>query len=403
MMPKHKPRIAYVLQDFHIGGMESIIYRVASTLRDDFDFYFVACHVPDILPKFHKVGTAVYIGQNWWALRNYLKKQKIDLVQYGNVRWFADAALAAGVPVVIERTDGLRSGAALRPKKGIDGVIASTKGTIEPISKLIDRGKIDLIYNGIDLDKFRSIEADRLGFSPNDVLIGRVSRFTKGKNIAFLIDAVRALHEKYPYVRLVLVGGNSKMPQAQDEESMLREQAAGLEDHVVFTGYVDDPSAIIKGFDIGTCVSRPNNEGIPNSLLESMACGQPVVATCVDDIPELVVHEENGLLIEDNDLDGVVNALERLITDGGLRKALGQAGYLRIKRDFNLSEQIDAYAALYQRYLRSSHSRYWRGFYYSIILVVKMVVDKIVPAPVYRLYRRGMGKMRLILKGAQND
>ena len=118
---KVKPRIAYILQDFHIGGMESILYRLAKELHLQFDFFFIATHSSDILDKFYEVGTPVYIGQKWLKLRRFLRDHQIDIVQYGNLRIYADVALSAGVPIVIERTDGIRNGVALQSKKGFVG------------------------------------------------------------------------------------------------------------------------------------------------------------------------------------------------------------------------------------------------------------------------------------------
>lgn len=398
-----RPRIAYILQDFHIGGMESIIYRIAARLRDRYDIYFIATHVPEILSKFHEVGTAVYLGQDWLGLMRYLRQERIDLVQYGNVRSYADAALVAGVPVVIERTDGLRRGAALRSKAGLDAVIASTQGTIGPISQLIAREKIHLIYNGVDVKHFAGIAPDRLGFANNDILIGRVSRFGPGKNNGLLIDAVRILCEWHPNVRLILVGGSSKMPGAPDEAQALRERAWGLEAHVHFTGYVDHPEWIVKGFDIGTCVSRAGNEGIPNSLIECMAAGKPVVATRVDDIPELVEHEKTGLLIDDNDLDGLVAAMERLMTDPMLRQRLGEAGQERVARDFDLDAQVEMYDALYCRLLANRRvplALWARQQRFRVRLLARVGWDRLAPAGVKSLWHRARGKWLAIRQRA---
>jgi glycosyltransferase involved in cell wall biosynthesis len=399
--PSRKLRIAYILQDFHIGGMESWLYRVACHLTERCSFIFIATHVEDILPKFREVGTAIYVGQDWHKLARTLREQQIDIVQYANLREYGDAALAAGVPIVIERTDGLRHGAALRSKAGIDAVIASTRGTIPAISRLIDPARIHLIYNGIDLAHFDGLQPDRLHFAPDDFVIGRVSRFGRGKNLALLIDAVRQLAPKYPNLRLLLVGGNSKSGQTpDDEEIILRERARGLEDHVFFTGYVDHPEALIKGFNVGTCVSRPGNEGIPNSLLESMVAHQPVIATAVDDIPELIEHEVNGLLIDDNNLDQLVAAIERLMNDLPLRAALGAAGRQRIERDFDLTTQAAGYDALYQQLWRqrSTGSRLaWRRAYWSLVLWIKVLAARVIPPTLDSLFRRVRGKLRTVL------
>ncbi|MCC6904379.1 MAG: glycosyltransferase family 4 protein [Anaerolineae bacterium] len=400
-VPAEKIRLAYILQDFHIGGMETWIYRLASRLRDRYDLTFVATEVEEITPRFHALGEAIYVGHDWLRLVRLLRRKRIQVVQYGNVRLYADCALAAGVPVVVERTDGLRSGVALRSKRGLDAVVASTRSTIEPIARLIPRKKIHLIYNGIDLAELDTTPPDRLDFGPEHIVIGRVSRFGAGKNLGLLIDAVRALARRYPQVRLVLVGDNSRIPGAPDEMSLLRERARGLEEFIRFTGHVEQPEALIRGFDIGACVSRPNNEGIPNSLLESMAARQPVVATAVDDIPELVEDGVNGLLIADNDLAGLVAALERLIADPMLRARLGAAGRATIERSFNLDVQAERYDALFRGLLETPRAPsviVLRRLRFSLELTARIALESSPGRAISRFAARARGKLARLLQ-----
>lgn len=395
-MSSSKRRVAYILQDFHIGGMESLIYRIARRLTDHYDVYFIASHVPDILPLFSEIGTAVYIGQDWLKLARYLQQERIDLVQYGNVRAYADAALAAGVPVIIERTDGLRRGVALQSKAGLSAVIASTRGTVDPIARLIPRERIHLIYNGIDLQDLDCQPVDRLGCGDEAILIGRVSRFGPGKNLEMLIEAVRQLAPRYPQVRLALVGDNSRIPGTPDVMSELRARAKGLEEQVIFTGHVENPIPLVKGFDIGTCVSRQGNEGIPNSLIESMAARRPVVATRVDDIPELVEDQVNGILIDDGDLTQLVAALERLIQDADLRRRMGEVGRRRVETDFNLDQQAEAYQQLYDHLLahQPPPAAIWlRRQQYAIGLLMQAGWERFGPTWLKTLAHRVRGKL----------
>jgi glycosyltransferase involved in cell wall biosynthesis len=122
-----------------------------------------------------------------------------------------------------------------------------------------------------------------------------------------------------------------------------------IRQNVIFTGEIDQPFDILKGFDIATCVS--NHEGIPNSLLEAMACGKPVIGTNVGQIPELIDHEVNGFLIPPNNDDALLEALDRLIADHSLRQKFGQAGKLKVKDFFDIKKQSRRYADLYKTLL----------------------------------------------------
>ena len=351
---KRKPRIAYLLQMFGIGGMPKWLFNLAGELQAEFDFTFIATHSSYVRAEYRQVARLVTLPFNKWVLAAYLKGRRIDLAQVANLRRYTKAARLAGVSVIIERTDGLRSGAALNSKEGLDLVVASTRGVVPHLEQLIAPEKIRVIYNGINVAAFEGVRPQRFGFGGEDVLVGRTSRLAGGKNISLLIQALIALRKdaNYQHVRLVVCGGDNTQRGAQPMLKTLKAEAAPLGESAVFTGEVFDTHAITLGYDIATCTSRPHNEGIPNSLIEAMGAGLPVVATAVDDIPELVADGETGLLVPSDDVDGLVQALKRLIDDETLRRRMGAAGQARVAKDFNLSVQARKYGDLYWELLK---------------------------------------------------
>ena len=352
-----KPRIAYFLQTFGTGGIQTCLYNVATRLREEFEFHFVATHSDYVLPKFKQVAHSVVLPFRAKALTAYLKEHRIDIAQTHNLREYIDAALMAKVPVVVERTDGIRNGAALRPKNGLDGVIASARGTIPEIARLIDESKIVLIYNGIDIKAIQEATPQRFGFSQGDIIIGRTSRLGRGKNVSLLIKATMELRKSYDNVRLVICGGDTTRPDAERMLDRLKAEAEPLGNSVVFTGDVEYSEGITRGYDIATCVSLPGNEGIPNSLLEAMAGAKPVVATEVDNIPELVEHGESGLLVKSDDVGQLVQALKHLIENPQARWEMGQRGRMKVESEFNLDKQAEEYGSLYNRLLVEKSSQ----------------------------------------------
>lgn len=347
---KTKPRVAYLLQMFGLGGMPKWIYNLAKNLGDEFDFYFIATHSKVFAPEFCRVARVRALPFNRLALAAYLRWHRIDLAQTANKRLYARAALLARVPVVIERTDGLRHGAALTPKDGLDAVIASTKGTIPALSELIDPSKIHLIYNGVDIQKLNAAAPERFGFGPEDIIVGRTSRLTRGKNISLLIRAVIELRRDpaFGHVRLVVCGGDNTQAGAEPMLEELKREAAPLGGSAVFTGEVFDPAGINAGFDIATCTSWPDNEGIPNSLLEALAVGKPVAATRVGDIPELIRPGQEGFLVDNEDLQGLVKALKVLAENRELREEMGARSRSRVEQEFEMGAQVRKYAELYR-------------------------------------------------------
>jgi glycosyltransferase involved in cell wall biosynthesis len=341
-----KPKICFILQDFAIGGIETCLYNLAAQLKDEFEFHFIATHVKHIEPKFTSIGPALYIPVGRKLVR-YLKDQNFDLVQTHNLRDYVDCALEAGVPVIVERVAGNRS--TENSKDGVNWVVASNKGTLPLIQNTIDPSLVSVIYNGVDIEALEKVQPNRLDCKDTDVIIGRVSRLGRGQNIHMLVRAMVRIVQKYPHAKLIVVGGTSRMPGAEDVLPELKKLAMSIRQNVIFTGEIDQPFDILKGFDIATCVS--NHEGIPNSLLEAMACGKPVIGTNVGQIPELIDHEVNGFLIPPNNDDALLEALDRLIADHSLRQKFGQAGKLKVKDFFDIKKQSRRYADLYKTLL----------------------------------------------------
>jgi glycosyltransferase involved in cell wall biosynthesis len=344
------PRIAFTLYDFHVGGIENWLYRLAKSLNQEFEFYFLATKVPQPLAKFLQVGTFAFLPDPVQMIR-YLKEQKIDIVQVHNQRWPVDAALAAGVDHVIERTDGSRSCTRI-PKYGLSLIIASSQGTIPMIGRNFPKARIKLVYNGIDLEEVDRADTQKV-WGEDAFVIGRASRFGRGKNLAMLIEAVGRLKVDHPQLKLLLIGGDSSLPGAEPMEAELRTQAEPFGDTIRFIGYQENPLPWTKGFDIGVCVSNPGNEGIPNSLLEAMACSKPVIATDVDQINELVVDGCNGVIIPPGDTEALIQAIDRMIRDPELCKRMGMAGRKVVEDRFSLPSSAHEYAQIYRSFLKN--------------------------------------------------
>ncbi|MEO5339268.1 MAG: glycosyltransferase [Magnetococcus sp. MYC-9] len=342
-----RPRIGLVLWDWNMGGIASWMFRVAAAIPE-FEFHFIATHLELHAQRCEEVGRFAYTP-GFWPLVRHLRRHSFDLVQVSNNRWPVDAARAAGVPRIIERTDG--TGSCCRLAKGdLDWVIISAQGTEPYIRRFWPQVPTQNIRNSVDLQEvdatkpLRSAAADR-------VVIGRCSRFGWGKRMDLLIDATAILVERERSVQLVLAGEDSKLTGALSIESDLHRQAAPLGDRVQFFGRTDTPLALAHGFDIAVCSSNPFNEGIPNSLIEPMACGKPVVATDIDQVSELVIDGVNGFLVPPGDAMALANALDRLVTDVSLRARMGQAARRTIEERFSFDVALDRYRTLYRRLL----------------------------------------------------
>src|SRR5947208_1677913 len=100
----------------------------------------------------------------------------------------------------------------------------------------------------------------------------------------------------------------------------------------------------LQAADIFALASTTDAQGatdvFPTVILEAMASARPVVSTCLAGIPELVVHDETGILISPTDTAALANALEQLLRDPDLRLRFGRAGRARIEQHFRIENTV---------------------------------------------------------------
>lgn len=116
---------------------------------------------------------------------------------------------------------------------------------------------------------------------------------------------------------------------------------------VRFTGRVEDLRDGLEGVSVFVHASRLG-EGMPNAVLEAMACGIPVVATDVGGTAEAVVDGETGYLVASGDVSAIREGVRRLLADPEAAKAMGEAGRARVKTRFGVSRMVSEYEALYE-------------------------------------------------------
>lgn len=172
---------------------------------------------------------------------------------------------------------------------------------------------------------------------PGKFIVGHVGALDNPqKGQEFIIDAARVSALKHPELQFVLVGGG-------DDEAWLRSAAAGL-DNVSFIGFVDNVGDYLGAFDLFILPS--NREGIGSILFDAMEQELPIVASRVGGVPDIVHHDENGLLIEPAAPDQLLDAIVRLQRDAGMRERFGKAGH-RIAAGFTAAAMCEKYIRIY--------------------------------------------------------
>ncbi len=176
----------------------------------------------------------------------------------------------------------------------------------------VPQRKLHVIRNGVDLTRFQMMDrlearkrvGQHLKQSIGGPLLLSVGNLVELKGHALLIEAVGALRERLPALRLLIVGEG---PERSHLEQLI--ERLSLKDRVHLVGVVPNAalSAWYSAADLKVLVS--SREGLPNVLLEALACGTPVLATAVGGVPELVTEPFLGSLLEERTVPALVQAI----------------------------------------------------------------------------------------------
>ena len=185
---------------------------------------------------------------------------------------------------------------------------------------------------------------EQLGIAADSLVIGMIANLRAVKDQASLIRAVALLRDRFPNVVLVLIGGG-------DPASLQREaEAQGVAQMVRLPGAWPNVPSAHWLFDVSVLSSV--SEGFPNSLVEAMAAGRPVVATAVGGIPDAVVHGETGLLVPPRAPEQLAEALATLLESPALREQFGAAGLVRARERFTSDVVLPQLGELYKSLAR---------------------------------------------------
>jgi glycosyltransferase involved in cell wall biosynthesis len=303
-------------------------------------------------------------------LASYLRQNRIDIVHaynfYANV-FALPAARLAKVPVVLASIRDTGEIWTAR-QRAVNKMVCRLADRVVVNAEAIKRGliadgyrpeRIIVVPNGIICPPLRNSKDGELhqefGLSPDDMLIGLVSRIDRLKGLEYFLDAAHDVLARVPHAKFLIIGDNSFNPQYREE---LKQQVVrlGLQDKVIFTGFRLDVPKILSSLAVSILPSVIG-EGLSNSLLESMAAAVPVIATNVGGNPEVIVHGETGLLVPPKKPSALAEAICQVILTPGLRQSFGQAGRRRVLEHFSNERMIRTVERMYGDLLEASHRK----------------------------------------------
>jgi glycosyltransferase involved in cell wall biosynthesis len=203
--------------------------------------------------------------------------------------------------------------------------------------------KIHVVHCGINPERFasdpeRGEVSDASDSVPRFVAVGRL---VPKKGYRYLVEAARILKERDARFEIQIVGGG---PDHESLQRRIDELAVG--DRVRLLGPLPQESILpllrsADGFVL-PCVRAEDGDqdGIPVSLMEALACEVPCVSTSLSGIPELIEPDKNGFLVPEKEPAALADALEALARDPALRRRLGRAGRSKIVESFSLDVEV---------------------------------------------------------------
>ena len=371
-------RVFFLVDSLHVGGTETQAVELARRLdpaRYEVTLGCLRVRGP-LLARLE--GSAVAIRECYPAggvdspsgiyemirLARFLRRNHFHVVHTHDL-WSNLLGIPAGrlarVPVVISSRRDLahlawytpRRRKILRHLQSLSSAVLVNSGQIREQLVREDGFSPELIrvvHNGVDLEGFRNVMADRKRLFPGlehcKLVVNVANMHSDIKGQPTLIKAAAEVCAKFPEARFVLAGDG-----ARRAEFELMAAELGLKQNCLFLGQSQDVPELLACCDIAVLPSKA--EGFPNALLEYMAAGLPIVATDVGGNREIVQHGVNGLLASAENPDTLAKSILYLLENPAVASELAYAGRERVRKDFSFERLIANVDAMYTELLHA--------------------------------------------------
>lgn len=221
--------------------------------------------------------------------------------------------------------------------KNAAAVVANSRGLRQMAQAFDSRFEIPIIPNGIDLDSYKTSSRDWT--FPRLLSAGRIVH-QKGLDVAMrALGGLKELNWEWQ-----IAGDGPQMPVLQ---SLAKE--LGIHDRIHFLGW-QSRDQLMKCYGQANIFLFPSrHEGMPNALLEAMASGLPVIASCIAGNEELVVNGETGYLVPSENIESLQAALKKLLIDPALRERMGRASRQHVEASYSWESTAQQYALLLEK------------------------------------------------------
>jgi len=293
-----------------------------------------------------------------FSFRGFLARRRFDVVhahRFRALNFVYQAARGLAIPAFVgdkKNSFDIPSGwARVYGSARVDAIVVNALAIKDLFARTgrVAAAKIEIIYNGVDLDRFhpqvdgRRIRAE-FGLAAATPLVGMIANFASKKSHGIFFDAALLVLRQQPDAVFMLVGGGDY------REHQERLAALGCGGRFIFTGFRTDVPEIIAALDISV-ISSKRGEGLTGSLVESMAMAKPVISTEVAGNMEFVQPHVTGLLVPPGAAAPLGEAMLHLLGNRDRAAAMGQAACAFVRDKVDNRRRSGLFADLYYNIL----------------------------------------------------
>ncbi len=362
-------KVLHLISSNGLYGAERVILNLAS--YNGFPVTVAALkniHNPhlEIIAEANRMGikTAIFESsgrfdiKTIFRVRDYLKKEQIDLIHTHNYKsdilgFFA--SFLTGKKWVATNHVWHGNDHKLKIYESIDAFILRFGTIIFAVSdeireilikKNINRNKVKVIHNGIDISAFNMpCDEEKLRQSlkiyNHEKVVSIVGRLSEEKGHQVFLNAAKEVLQKEKDVKFLIVGGGSLAEILKQQV-----QRMGLEKQVIFTGIRQDIPQIYAISDI--LVNASSIEGLPMTILEAMAAKVPIIATPVGAVPQVITNGQNGMLVAVGDEVALAQSIIELLRSSHKSQLLAQEAYRDVNEKFSVVTMARKYKTFYE-------------------------------------------------------
>ncbi len=363
-------KIAHVVFDLSVGGMERLIVDLAKRQQsrgDDVAVYCIAQRGA-LSIELEEAGVPVRSlnkqpGADWrllWRMIREFRAKRFDVIHtHNNVAslYGAIAGRLARVPMVLNTRHGMADLPYNHRREQIYRLsvafchrvvfVCQRAKDFSEEMHLVPPEKGLVVYNGIDMAPFKELPdrgyenvRSEFGLGPDTKIVGTVCRLTEAKDLPTLIAIAGRLRAARANVRFLIVG-------AGEEEAKLRAQVReqSLEAVVLFTGRRGDVARLLSAFDVFVLTSV--SEGMSLALIEASAAARPIVTTDVGGSAEVVLNDRTGFVVPGGRIEEMTQRIGYLLDHPAEGERMGEVGRARARQEFDIERTCASYALVY--------------------------------------------------------